>query len=104
MSNDLTWTKSLMDSTNYKQRFFAEYWQTKIRYEKLKNFCDKIEAARIMHLAEPVHDVPEKVLRAQQKAMGEYLHVLEVRAIIENVDLETTILNVDQSNDSDDLK
>ena len=40
-------TKNLMESLNYKERFIAEYWQTKLRYEKLKAFCNKIEAAQI---------------------------------------------------------
>lgn len=97
--SDLSWTKSLMESTDYRQRFFAEYWQTKIRYEKLKDFCNKIEAARLTKTEEPKHDVPEKILRSQQKAMGEYLHILEIRAIIENVDLQTTSLNLESLNE-----
>lgn len=32
-----------MLSEDYKERFVAEYQQTKIRYEKLKKFCDRIE-------------------------------------------------------------
>ena len=28
-------TVKMMNSANYKERFKAEYWQTKIRYEKL---------------------------------------------------------------------
>lgn len=98
---DLEWTKELMESPDYRQRFFAEYWQTKIRYGKLKNFCNKIEAARLMNTEKPKHDVPEKILRAQQKAMEEYLHILEIRAIIENVDLEVINLNVEVLNDAD---
>ena len=35
-----------MESSDYKVRFAAEYWQTKIRYEKLKAFNNKLEAAR----------------------------------------------------------
>lgn len=34
-----------MTSTDYRERFKAEYRQTKIRYEKLKDFCNRIEAA-----------------------------------------------------------
>ena len=86
--NDLSFTKVLMESTDYRQRFVAEYWQTKIRYERLKDFCNKIEAARLMKKEEPIHDVPEKTLRDQQRAMGEYLHILEIRSIIEHIDLD----------------
>ena len=94
--NDLSWTKDLMESSDYRQRFFAEYWQTKIRYERLKNFCNRIEAARVTGTDAPIHDCPEKLLRAQQKSMGEYLHLLEIRAIIENVDLEVTKLTLEE--------
>lgn len=76
-----------MLSSCYKERFKAEYWQTKIRYEKLKNFCNKIEASYISDVKEPEHDCPYELLREQQRVMGEYLHILEVRAIIEDVDL-----------------
>ena len=31
-----------MQSADYKERFIAEYEQTKIRYEKLKNFCNNL--------------------------------------------------------------
>lgn len=74
-----------MLSSDYKERFIAEYWQTKIRYEKLKAFCNKIEAARVNIEPEPEHDCPYELLREQQKIMGEYLHILEVRAVIEGI-------------------
>ena len=79
---------------DYKERFKAEYQQTKIRYEKLKAFNTKIEAAEMamdMRLkganAEPKHDCPTYLLRDQQEMMGRYLHILEVRAVIEGIDL-----------------
>lgn len=40
---ELKETVELMNSEDYKERFIAEYRQVKIRYEKLKNFCNKIE-------------------------------------------------------------
>ena len=64
---ELSDTFDLMTSTNYKERFKAEYLQTKIRYEKLKNFCNKIEAASLSeNVKEPVHDCPLELLRKQQ--------------------------------------
>ena len=84
--------KSMLNE-DYKERFKAEYYQTKIRYERLKAFNNKIEAARateynILKKAEmPTHDCPEDLLRHQQSVMGEYLHILEVRAVIEGIDL-----------------
>ena len=77
-----------MLSANYKKRFVAEYMQTKIRYEKLKDFCNRIEASELTGTEAPKHDCPICLLRQQQRAMGEYLHYLEIRAIIENIDLK----------------
>ena len=85
---ELSDTFDLMTSTNYKERFKAEYLQTKIRYEKLKNFCNKIEAASLSeNVKEPVHDCPLELLRKQQNLMGQYLGVLELRAVIEGIEL-----------------
>lgn len=86
-------TISMMNSEDYKERFKAEYLQTKMRYEKLKAFNTKIQAAhetlyRKKEIEMPKHDCPESLLLEQQNIMGQYLHVLEVRAIIEGVDLE----------------
>lgn len=81
-------TYPLMESSDYKKRFVAEYYQTKIRYEKLKKFCNIIEAADMTMKTQPEHDCPYHLLREQQRTMGEYLHLLEIRAIIEDVCLE----------------
>ena len=93
-----------MTSPDYKERFRAEYIQTKVRYERLKAFNTKIEAAhramencncicvnpfdeRVPKVEMPKHDCPDSLLREQQSIMGEYLHILEVRAVIEGVNL-----------------
>lgn len=92
-SSDLGRTAGMMISYDYKIRFKAEYLQTKIRYEKLKAFNNKIEAARRTEytldkrVEAPAHDCPQDLLLDQQRAMGEYLHILEVRAVIEGVEL-----------------
>jgi hypothetical protein len=85
-------TVKMMQSEDYKERFKAEYYQTKIRYEKLKAFNTKIAAAELTeHTDNPVdmpkHDCPKHLLRDQQRIMGEYLHILEIRAEIEQIDL-----------------
>ena len=87
-------TIGAMCSDNYKARFMAEYYQTKIRYEKLKKFNTKIEASdRVLCFGEkpkleaPKHDCPIELLTEQQNVMGRYLHILEVRAVIEGIDL-----------------
>lgn len=89
---NLSDTVYLMNSADYRERFIAEYWQTKLRYEKLKAFNTKIEAAQRMRfseldskLKEPVHDCPADLLIEQQRIMGEYLHLLELRAVIEGI-------------------
>ena len=80
-------TVAMMNSDNYKNRMIAEYHQTKIRYEELKDLCNSIEAAHRTGKEAPKHDSPFDMLRDQQMAMGEYLHILEVRAIVEGVEL-----------------
>ena len=78
-------TVEMMVSEDYNERFKAEYYQTKIRYEKLKAFNNRVEAAEISDIDMPVHDCPLELLKKQQRAMGEYLHTLEVRSIIEEI-------------------
>lgn len=93
-------TVEMMNSGDYKERFKAEYHQTKIRYERLKNFNTKIEAAHRAtscgypvvnpperKIQEPKHDCPFDLLREQQHTMGQYLHLLELRAEIEHIEL-----------------
>ena len=82
---ELKETIEKMTSVDYKERFVAEYQQTKIRYEKLKHFCDVIEASQLAKIEEPKHDCPLALLREQQSVMGQYLHILELRAVIENI-------------------
>lgn len=76
-------TVNLMLSDDYKERFKAEYLQTKIRYDKLHRMVVKLEADTLEF--EPKCSII--ILRDQAHLMGEYLHVLEIRAEIEGVDL-----------------
>ena len=82
---ELKETVELMNSEDYKDRFIAEYRQVKTRYEKLKNFCNKIEVEEMLGKEVTKHDCPLELLREQQKYMGLYLSVLEKRALIENI-------------------
>lgn len=90
---ELRETARMMGSVSYKERFIAEYWQTKIRYEKLKKFNNRIEAAEVWGKTGkiPVHDSPYQILHRQQSVMGEYLSILEVRAEIEEIDLDAPL-------------
>jgi hypothetical protein len=98
---NLNETVTMMNSADYKERFKAEYHQTKIRHEKLKVFNNKIEAANMTgqicypcgneapkKVEMPKHDCPDYLLKEQERVMSEYLHILEVRAVIEGIDLE----------------
>ena len=76
--------KYLMLSDNYKDRFRAEYYQTKERYQRLHLMIIKYEAGTLDF--QP--DCPLELLKRQAKAMGEYLYVLEMRAQLEEIDLK----------------
>ena len=91
-AQELKETVPFMLSDDYKERFIAEYQQTKIRYERLKSFNTRIEAAERTGFKEkpvemPPHDCPRDLLIDQQRLMGQYLHILEVRAVIEGITL-----------------
>lgn len=77
-------TVDLMLSDNYKDRFRAEYYQTKERYQRLHLMIIKYEADTLDF--QP--DCPLELLKRQAKAMGEYLYVLEMRAQLEEIDLK----------------
>lgn len=76
-------TIDLMNSEDYKDRFKAEYYQTKIRYDKLHNMLIKHEAG----VLDFTPTCPVAKLIEQKRYMGEYLRYLEVRAAIEGVEL-----------------
>jgi len=77
-------TVKLMESDNYKDRFKAEYFQTKIRYNKLHKMIIKAEAGTLdFELTTPI-----LVLKNQKSFMGQYLNQLEIRAEIEGINLE----------------
>lgn len=76
-------TIDLMNSEDYKDRFKAEYYQTKIRYDKLHNILIKYEAGVLDF--KPTCSIAK--LQEQKRYMGEYLRCLEVRAAIEGIEL-----------------
>lgn len=77
-------TINLMQSDDYKERFAAEYWQTKIRYEKLQKILVKAKAGTLDFRT----SCPICQLEEQAYTMRQYLFKLEVRAEIEEIDLE----------------
>lgn len=76
-------TVDLMLSEDYKERFIAEYHQTKIRYDNLHKMIVKMEAGVLNF--QPTCGID--LLRTQAAQMGSYLYVLEVRAEIEGIEL-----------------
>ena len=77
-------TIKLMNSDDYKERFKAEYYQAKIRYDKLHKMLVKYEARTLdFELS-----CPPEILEKQACYMGNYLRTLEVRAEIEKIELE----------------
>ena len=82
-------TINLMQSDDYKERFAAEYLQTKIRYQKLHKMLVKWEAGTIGF--EP--KFKKHVLEEQAWTMGNYLKKLEIRAEIEGVDIDWYMQN-----------
>ena len=76
-------TAEMMASADYKERFKAEYHQTRIRYEKLHRMCVKYEAGTL----DFTPSCCLNLLQEQKRHMGEYLKCLEIRAEIEGVTL-----------------
>lgn len=77
-------TVELMNSEDYKDRFKAEYLQTKIRYDKLHKMLVRYEAGTLDF--KPT--CPINVLVSQKTYMGNYLKQLEIGAEIEGIELE----------------
>lgn len=77
-------TVELMNSEDYKDRFKAEYIQTRIRYNKLHDMLVKNEAGTLDF--KPT--TPIRILMEQKRHMSEYLRCLEVRAQVEGIALE----------------
>ena len=76
-------TIEMMQSADYKERFKAEYYQTKIRYKKLHKMVVRYEAGTLDF--NPTCSID--LLKEQKSAMGKYLYCLEVRAQVEGIAL-----------------
>ena len=80
---DLKDTISMMESTDYKERFKAEYEQLRIRFEKLNAMLDKWDAGTLTF--NPI--CPRSTYNIQTRSMADYMAVLEERAVMEGVAL-----------------
>lgn len=72
-------TIELMNSKNYKDRMRAEYWQTKIRYNKLYDMIITYKSGMLNFKPNCTLDI----LNVQATHMEGYLKTLEIRAEIE---------------------
>lgn len=76
-------TIEMMNSEDYKERFKAEYYQTKIRYDKLDKLTVQYEAGTL----DFTPSCSLEVLKEQKKYMGNYVRMLRIRAEIEGINL-----------------
>lgn len=76
---ELSETVELMSSPNYKDRFIAEYYQTKIRFEKLSNMVVNWDNLNFTPTC------PKSTYLLQLEYMEKYLAVLELRAVAEDI-------------------
>ena len=77
----LSQTTDMMTSSDYKERFKAEYAQVVIRYKKLKNMLDKWDKNELTFTP----TCPRSTYNMQIKAMEDYMAVLEARAVMEGI-------------------
>jgi len=105
-------TTKLMLSPDYKERFIAEYAQTKIRYEKLKHLLTRWEAfpdkqrweCNYKSDSDIKYEMKDwlgfepscsfELLKRQQEAMAKVLHILELRAAIEGINLRLVTIKL----------
>ena len=74
-------TSEMMNSENYKDRFIAEYFQVKIRLDKLKVMLKKWDEDNLDFFP----TCPRSTYDMQVEAMTYYKNVLEARARMENI-------------------
>lgn len=86
-SVELRDTAPLMASTDYKDRFLAEYLQLKIRYGKLASMVEAWDAGELNFTP----TCPREMYDDQLDGMRMYLDILEERATLEGVDISEPV-------------
>lgn len=76
-------TVQQMLSEDYKDRFKAEYYQVKIRYDKLVNMLDRWDKGQLPFSP----TCPRELLWRQVTVMEDYMDLLIERSIAEGIDL-----------------
>lgn len=72
-----------MLSEDYKDRFKAEYYQVKIRYDKLVDMLDRWDKGQLSFSP----TCPRELLWRQVTVMEDYMDLLIERSIAEGIDL-----------------
>lgn len=85
---ELKETIELMSSADWKDRFVAEYLQTKIRYEKLHKLIVRREAGKL-DFDTPI---PLESWKEQAYHMGMYLNELEKQSVIHGIELPKVLV------------
>lgn len=80
---ELNDTIELMKSEDYKDRFIAEYWQVRARFDKLCIMHSRMKDGTLDF--EPT--CPIEIYTKQLDAMVQYIDVLEQRAELEGINL-----------------
>ena len=76
-------TCKLMVSKDYKDRFKAEYYQLKIRRDKLAKMIRDYKTGKLEF--EPISSI--YLLRTQLDCMDTYLNILQLRAMSEGINI-----------------
>lgn len=76
-------TTTLMVSSDYKERFIAEYYQLKIRLKKLEYILQKWDKGELNFTP----SCPRSIYDVQLQGMKQYLATLEARAVMEKIEL-----------------
>ena len=85
---------TIIEIDKRKREFIDDYIKLKNKYEEVKDQCNKVEVYILKNNNHSINDSDPlyNIMRQQQKAMGELLHILELRAYIENIPLSYKIL------------
>ena len=74
-----------MQSQDYKERFKAEYYQVVIRFKKLVAMLEKWDKGKLTFTP----TCPRGIYNFQIRSMADYIAVLEARAMIEGIELNS---------------
>lgn len=78
---ELSQTIEMMTSSDYKERFKAEYAQVGLRYERLKDMLEEWDNGTLGFSP----TCPRSTYNMQIKAMTDYIAILEARAVMEDI-------------------